>query len=240
MKNLQKKLRIYLITMLLISVSIITLIVLILLKISSIDLLTSALIIIAVILTLLLLQVYGRFDYLKHLNTYNNLISKNKKPFKINKINLLDNINKILVEEMNYNFHHNSKDFKIYYKVGDGLTKRKRHRTLFAVLVFKENISFVDHKSTYAFERLEKALHKKEKYNQRVFIQLKESTKEFSKTEVEDANKIFFINSRKANVVVINVLYYKPKELVYFLFSDEVKIPYYLKRGYDEIDKIIS
>lgn len=240
MKNLQKKMRMYLIIMFLLSVAIITAIVLVLLNINSISLLTSVLIVLSVVLTLALLQVYGRFDYLKHENIYNNLIAKNKKPFKINKHNLLNNINKILMEEMNYNFNHSTQDLNMYYKVGDGLTKRKRQRTLFAVLVFKENISFVDQKSTYAFEKLEKDLHKKEKYNQRVFIQFKESTKKFDKKEIEDANKIFFINSRGSNVVVINVLYYKSKDLIYFLYSNKVKIPYYLKRGYDEIDNIIS
>lgn len=240
MKNLQQKFKLYLALIIALAIITLSLIVYILLNITSIDLITSISTVLAVALTIVLLNVYGKFDFVKHQLILNNLLLHHNKPLKINKANLLENINSTLIEKLGYKLEGNSKDFTSFYKIADGLTKKRKHKTLFAVLVFKNNISFIDQKTTNAFETLERKLPKKEKYNQRVFIQLKESKNGFNEEAIEDANKIFFISGRGVNVIVINVLYHKSAKEIYYLSSDEVRIPYYLKRAYQEIESIIN
>lgn len=211
-----------------------------LLQLDSFGILPSILLIIAIILTFVLLKLYEQFSYYKHQYILTGMLENKQEPRKINITALTTNFINNLTQNLNYTLHQATSSFSSYYKIDRGLTKRRTHKTLFVVLVFNKNISFIDQKSTIAFENLEKSLPKKEKYSQRIFIQIKKTEKKFTDADIEDTDKIFFLNQRRMNIVVLNALYSIDQQQVYYLYSDKIKLPSYLNIAYQELNKIIT
>lgn len=238
MKNLKRKMNLYLVLLLSLSAALLTVLIILLVRIEKVDLLSIFLIIGAIGMVYLLLKLYDRFDYLKHEYILVSLMTNKQGEIKFNPkktFNLRD-----VLKSLDYQHFKSTNDFSIYYKISSGITKKKRNNTLYAVSVFNRNIAFSDDKTTNAFIDLEQSLYKKEKYYNQIFIQLKEKNGKFEEEEKLDADKIFFVTTRKVNVVLLNALYNINNNSAYYLFNSNIKLPYYLNAGYLELEEIFN
>jgi len=163
-----------------------------LLQLDSFGILPSILLIIAIILTFVLLKLYEQFSYYKHQYILTGMLENKQEPRKINITALTTNFINNLTQNLNYTLHQATSSFSSYYKIDRGLTKRRTHKTLFVVLVFNKNISFIDQKSTIAFENLEKSLPKKKNILKEYLFKLKKLKKNLLTQTLRTLTKYFF------------------------------------------------
>lgn len=238
MKKLRNKMTLYFALILTISAIIIASSVYVVLTITDISLFSSILIFVVVILTFILVKLNNELAYLKHEFVLRNLLLNKEKPIHSKMVITSDQYVTMLTETLDYKQYTTNSDFTLYYKVVKGATKRRKHSTLYAILVYKKDKSFIEDASNQMFESLEKYLNKKEKYNQRIFVQLKQIATNYTDEDIEDTDKIFFISHRRNNIVLINLLFNRKTNQVYYLKSDNIKLPLYFKIAYDEINKL--
>ncbi len=240
MKKVRKQMLKYLIYILIFTILIIGSVIFVILQFNNDSLWASLVIVLALILTFILMKFYNEFNYLKHEFVMVSLIENNEKPIPT-EINIADvSFERHIIDKLGYKHYKNQPNYSIYYKVDKGLTKRKSQSTLYAILLYKKELSFIDDSSNKMFEDLEKSLYKKEKYRQRVFLQLKQTADHFTKENIEDTNKIFFISHRRNNIVVLNLLFSKKLKELYYLHSNTIKQPSYLNIAYEEINKLLN
>lgn len=236
-----KKIKLHLILMVIISLVIMSLVIMAL-----IFLLTSRaeisliLVIVAIGLAFLLFKIKTEFDYLRHTLIIEELL-KNKAGIKKIKYKLLnDNFYNDKLTKLNYVLHHRTSEYDLYYKVDKGISPGKNNQILYAILIVDEGISFIDKKTSDAFQKLEQALPKNVRYNKRIFYQFKKTSNAFTENDISDADKIFFLSMNHVNVVVLNVLYNDNTNSLYYLNANKIKLPYLLKIAYDELIKVIG
>lgn len=241
MKNLKTKMRSQLIIIILLAIVIIASVVsAFVLLLSSLANYSILVIVVTIIVTIILLKVKNNFEYTRHMYTLEELLRNAEKPFKLNKAILNDNYLSQLITKFNYQLYTKTNDYKLYYKIEHGLTKQKRNRILYAILIINNDISFIDKQTNQAYYDLERSLTKKDRYDKRIFFQFKTTKDTFTDEDIEDANKIFFLSVPNENIVVLNTIYDLKNKNIYYLYSNEVKKPYILDIAYNELNKLIK
>jgi|SRR5690554_2906161 len=200
---------------------------------------STILVIFAFILVILLLNIRNKFEYTKHEYHLVGLIENKEKPFKLSKPILNKDFYDYITKKLNYSHHHSDSTYTMYYKVDKGLSKKK-NQTLFGIIVIHKNISFTDNITNNAFESLEKYLHKKIKYRQRIFYQFKDIKKSIDKNMQTDADHIFFINDRRNNLMLLNLVYNSLNNDIYYLHSKSFRPNNFINKPADYLDELIK
>jgi|SRR5690625_842242 len=238
MKNIKKNMTILLISIIVISIITLTMSIFVFLLLNKNDFISTILAILSIIFVIILLKLNEKFEYLRHNYNLEGLINQSETPFKINKNFTIESLSNHLIKNHNYIHHLNSNNFIILYKFEN--TNKKRRQSLKAILIYKQNIKFNSYSSNNAFEKLENELSKNNKYFKRSFIQFKIQEKSIDENNIEEANEIFFINHRKNNISLNNVIYSKKDKEIYFLHSKTFKPLNILNETINEIKMIIK
>lgn len=240
MEKIRKRMRLYLTLILIFSVFIIASAIIGFIYISTNELLSTILIVLAVIILFFTLKLNREFEISRHNYIYLTLL-KSKDSNIIKNINLLNSSHhEYLIKNLNYQTKANGDDYTIYYKVDDGINNKRRNKTLYAILVFKKDLSFEDRELSNIFEDLENSLSKGESFHNRIFFQIKIKNQVFSKEDIINTDKIFFIKHQRNSVVVLNVLYNPINRELYYLRSKNYKLAFFIDFAFKKLDEIIK
>ncbi|VEU80321.1 hypothetical protein [Haploplasma axanthum] len=237
MGKTRKKQNLLLASLFFISITIIILAVFTIINIGNI-LLTALFAIMMVLLLFLLLSFKSKYEYYTHLYKYQYLLSVANKPNISKKIISLDFL-KDFLRKNNYTIHNETKDYLLYYKVDNSLSKKERHKTLYASLIIKnKNIRFTDDKINNYFGSLEKKLsNSKVKYIHRIFYKFK--IQDNQPLDIEDANNVFFISTKNQHIIILNIVLLENTNTFYYLYSDKYTPNIYYKHATDFLNKLI-
>lgn len=203
------------------------------------SLLGSIILIFTIILVFVNIKIKNHFDFLRHSSLIQNLIKNRNQPYKTNNKLSINFLHKRLTD-LNFDIFNSKNAFDVYYKVDYDETKRAGNKILYAIIVLKSDISFIDNKLMQAFEDLENSFpNRKVKYNKRLFYVFKRTNGKFTNEEIIDANKVFFLSLRRVNIVILNILYNDLKDL-YYLNAPNIKTPHIFSLAYKSIKDIIN
>lgn len=239
MKEFRTKMRRNLIILLILAVVVIITAVISFMTIFQYPLISSLSIIIAIISVYFLTKTKSQFEYNRHQYQLNGLLEYKNKPFNIKKQILNNEFYRFLETKENYKHYRTDTIYTIYYKVSKGLTNKKT-KTLYAILVLHSNVDFTSETTSNAFESLERYLYKKEKYHQRIFYQFKTTNSPLNNKVQTEADHIFFINDKKNNIILLNVILNPKTNKVYFLNSQKFKPSNFLSTSLVYLDNLIN
>lgn len=200
---------------------------------------STLLIIIGVIAVYFLTKAKNQFEYNRHQYQLNGLLENKNNPFSIDKSILNNDFYKYLETKENYIHYRTDSVYTIYYKISGALTNKKT-KTLYAILILHTTVDFTSETTSNAFETLERYLYKKEKYQQRIFYQFKQTTDPLNKKFQNEADHIFFINDKKNNIILLNVITNPKTNKVYFLNSKKFKPSNFLNSSLIYLDNLIN
>lgn len=203
-------------------------------------LISAIFLLVSIGITVLLVKLKNDFDYLRHTTLLNDLINNKNSSYILKNAILDKKFYQRITGSHNYKRFEDNDNYSLYYKIDFGITKIKRNRILFVILVLKDNTSFIDSKMNAVFSKLERSFTKKDYYNKRIFYQFKEAKAPFSDEVINDADQIFFLTTKDDDIAIINVLYSSEKGEVYYLNADDVRKPYILTLAYENLNKIMK
>jgi len=165
-----------------------------------------------IICFIILLKLKGKFDYLNYIYKYENLIEKRKEPIKLkNKVSLA-NVTTFL-KNSNYKLNAGNDNYKIFYKIS---TIKNKQIILHAFLIILNNNEFENVSNNDYFQNLEKNISEKlPKVYHRQFFQIKLAN--INEDLINSANKVFFVPLKKAQVILLNLIFDENKNQLYYL-----------------------
>lgn len=240
MNKSKKKMQSNLIIIILLSILSLSGAILAIIFIKSYDLISLILVLVSLVLLIVLLNRKNKFEFYKHEYNLLGLIENKNKPFVLKNNILNKEFYHFLEKKYLFKHYQSNSNYSIYYKVSSDLTNNKKNQTLFAILIFHKDISYIGDISTNAFESLEKYLNKKEKYRQRVFYQFKDLKKNINNSIMDDTDHIFFLNHKRDNIVVLNISYNSSTKEIYYLHSNNFKPFKFLNESLNYLNNIIN
>lgn len=239
MNNSRRKMRNYLILIITSSLLILTLVFFSFYFLNKNLTTTFILTILSIVLLYLVLKFNQSFEYYKNEYNFMSLIKNKEKSFTLKKGILNGNFHTYLLKDLNYKTYINNNNYTLYYKIDDGINDKRKNKTLYALLIIKKDISFIDKSLNKLFEELELSLSKKERFTNRVFFQFK-LYKNLNNKLILDADKIFFIKYKRSSVVLLNVLYNPNNNEIYYLHSNKFKTLHYLDFAFNKLNQLIN
>lgn len=208
--------------------------------ITSNEMLSTILFLIAVLLMFFALKVNSNFEYYRHEFNYLNLIShKDQRVIKNTEL-LNSKHHQFLLKGLGYKTKAAGDNITLYYKISDGINSKRRNKTLYSILIYKDDINFTDKKLSDIFENLEGSLSKGESFYNRVFFQFKLTNNDISNDDIAETDKIFFIKHKRHSVVVLNVIYNPNTKYLYYLRGKNFKPVFFLDFAIQKLDTILS
>jgi len=199
--------------------------------------LSGLLVIVAVCLTVIVIKINQslKLDLLE--NKYDKIYSLRNDPITI-KANLIsEQAIKKIIETFDLKTHKISNTYDIYYQIINGITKDKKDSTLLVLIIINDqDTPFQDKHLNNDLHTLERDSLRLKKFNNRVFISIKNGA--LNKENILEANKVLFFKQNFYNFVFINCIYYQNK--FYFLHSDNFSPTRYYNFAVEIIKKIIS
>lgn len=240
MEKIRNKMRIYLILILIFSVAIIATSVTGFILISKNEILSTVLILTAVVILFFTLKFNTEFEINRHQYIHLSML-KYKDNSILKNSNLLNSKHHdYLIKLLNYKTKASGDDYTLYYKIDDGINTKRRNKTLYAFIIFKKDIMFEDRELSDIFENLERSLAKGESFYNRIFFQMKLTNSKFTTDDIKNADRIFFIKHRRNSVVVLNVLHNPINHEIYYLRSKSYKPVFYLDYAINKLEKILE
>lgn len=236
----KKKMQSNLILIILLSILSLSGAVLAIVFIKSHDLISLLLVLTSLMLLIVLLNRKNKFEFYKHEYNLLGLLENKNKPYILNDTILTKHFYTFLEKRHSFKHFQTTSNYSVYYKVSSEFTNNNKNQTLFAILVFHKDESFIGDLSTNTFENLERYLHKKEKYRQRVFFQFKDVKTDINKKLEDDADHVFFLNHKRDNIVVLNVSYNSLTKEIYYLNSDVFKSFKFLDQSIKYLNSIVK
>ena len=240
MKENQKKFKLYFISNILISITLLVFVLFILFNIESYPLLNTILLILSLILVFLLLKSNERFLYYKHEKILSELLHQKQGVLSCKKKFFDESFFVRLKNELGFQLFKNTSKFGMYYKVDKGLRNARKHKTLYAILFIYDDISFLDKKCATFFESLEDHVSKESKYFRQVFLQVKVSKRKITSDDINDVDNIFYLSTKNNSIAVLNILYAPLQNELYYLRNSKVFLPGYLKVSYQLIEQLLN
>lgn len=232
MQELRKKQKIYLNILFLIALLITADVIVAIIYINHM-IISTIVILLLIVLLLLIYYFKSKYDFYATRYQYAKLISVAEEPLSIRKTTDPNALAKQL-EKNGYEIYTKNGEYIFLYKITNRKKKRK-HRILYAALIFiNMELSFDDAITNNFFASLEDATHKKEKYMQRIFYQIKINDKD----PIESANNNLFVSSRQENYIFINVLFNNSKLQMYYLHSNEFSPNRYYTLASEELQNV--
>lgn len=234
MEKLRKKQTFYLIVLILISLLIAGGIVVSIIYID--HMVISTLTVLSLIVLLLVLYYFKtKYDFYTLRYQHIRLKDEANEPIGINTTMNLKTI-QLDLEKNGYQLFTENAEYKLLYKI-DNKKKKRKHRILYATLIFlNSDLNFDDSYTNTFFQSLENQVQPKEKYKQRIFYQIKINDKE----DTSSANNNLFVSSRNENYVFINVLFNNNEKFVYYLHSNTFSPNRYYTLGISELKNLFE
>jgi len=205
-----------------------------------VSLIASILLVITLILVFINIKVKNQFDYLRHETVLKNLINNQNKPYKLKNKLFDNNFYNHIEKTLSYQKYKQTNTFDLYYKIDYDDSKKSKNKVLYSILILKNNLPFIDNNVMKAFEDLENSFTRKDgHYNKRLFYVFKQNDGPFTKDNIIDANKVFFLSVKRVNIVILNVLYNTSNE-IYYLNAPNVKTPHIFNLSYKHLNEIIK
>lgn len=209
-------------------------------NIQSTSIISTVLLIVSIILAVILYQNNEKFLFYKNERLLLNLLDKKEETIHFKKNHFNDEFFENLENKLEFTKFSDSKNYSIYYKIDDGLTKAKKHKTLYALLFVHNDESFTSINLSNQFERLEKELSKNTNYRNRIFLQIKLNNEPINNEIIHDTENIFFFINKASNIVLLNLYYSLSTNSLYYLHTNKIIMPTYFNFAYQLIDELLK